>query len=318
MGRCSLHIKADVDERNAQVQILGKMFSSVGTLLVWIGEADDDSDEIFNLMPCIDDRNADNDARMKWYKSYLQVTNRPWFGRLWVLQELALARDDPIVVCCSKTTFWLTVNAAFEVLARDCGKDVGFSRKSDNVGKYWTIFKFEILDDLRTHITQDRGVGLDVLLLSSRAFQATDPKDHIYTLHGMLISEDHAHLTIDYRKPVAAVHAEVVAGILAKDDDAYSSILDPLSFWPAPLQSSLIQGLPSWLPNSLVLATERTTQVLPSDFHPRCPCGASGLWFSRNGDVLGDLVTLKVDAVCFDIVEDFVQFGDGAKTHCIG
>ena len=49
----------DVPERNSQVAFMGDIYRSANRVLVWLGEADDESDLAFDLMPTVDINFAD-------------------------------------------------------------------------------------------------------------------------------------------------------------------------------------------------------------------------------------------------------------------
>ncbi|KAK8060052.1 hypothetical protein PG996_009982 [Apiospora saccharicola] len=94
--------QANPTERNHQVQIMAMIYSRATKVCVWLGEDDDDSamaikfikDEIMKLERfddiCKNKANAD-----KW-QALLALMQRPWFGRRWVAQEIALALEAQV------------------------------------------------------------------------------------------------------------------------------------------------------------------------------------------------------------------------------
>ncbi|ORY03670.1 heterokaryon incompatibility protein-domain-containing protein, partial [Clohesyomyces aquaticus] len=81
----------NVSERNRQVQLMGKIYSSAQDVVIWLGPSERDSDVIMN---CI--------ATKKVEESQIW-----WFQRVWVAQELTLARNDPLMRCGHKSVSWL-------------------------------------------------------------------------------------------------------------------------------------------------------------------------------------------------------------------
>ncbi|KAK8051720.1 hypothetical protein PG993_003105 [Apiospora rasikravindrae] len=94
--------QANPTERNHQVQIMAMIYSRATRVCVWLGDDDDDSamaikfisQEIMRLERfddiCKNKANAD-----KW-QALLALMQRPWFGRRWVVQEIALALDAQV------------------------------------------------------------------------------------------------------------------------------------------------------------------------------------------------------------------------------
>jgi hypothetical protein len=92
-------------------------------MLIWLGEADEDRDLVVDSMrslteklskvdreqargPYFRPRNIFNthglpDKDDAVYKALVALKQRPWFSRLWTLQEAILAQD-PVIVCGSR------------------------------------------------------------------------------------------------------------------------------------------------------------------------------------------------------------------------
>lgn len=85
----------DMDERSQQVQIMGSIYSKAARVVVWLGLPTDGSDYI---MHCLE-RGRVRTKKVPYFIHYLALLmERPWFYRVWTLQETLLASKDPILM----------------------------------------------------------------------------------------------------------------------------------------------------------------------------------------------------------------------------
>lgn len=86
-------------EKGPQVQMMGQIYSKAARVMVWLGPAADGSDELLERMAQgIAEEHISDEALQS---SSLAMMGRPWFTRIWVQQEIALAARDP-TMCCGK------------------------------------------------------------------------------------------------------------------------------------------------------------------------------------------------------------------------
>jgi hypothetical protein len=126
----------------------------------------------------------------------------PWFSRLWVIQELALAKMDPIVLISKTSTTWSCLVEITSIIQD---------------------YMFLVPDDLRRefdrgcdqllalkHIRSGSGRhrGLYQCLVVSRLAIATDPRDKVYGLLGLCDFPVIEPIAIDYSKSLPHVLAE--------------------------------------------------------------------------------------------------------------
>jgi len=79
----------DDEEKNAQIKLMGDIYSMAEETCIWLGEAADDSDKAMDAIAGLDGhnlnspRNALDTVTIKAIKSLQQ---RPWWSRVWVIQ----------------------------------------------------------------------------------------------------------------------------------------------------------------------------------------------------------------------------------------
>ncbi|KAK7740890.1 hypothetical protein SLS62_010948 [Diatrype stigma] len=85
------------------------------------------------------------------------ASRRPWFSRVWIIQELAMAQKDPLVVCGEKSTSWSTFMKAWKLIARAKLSELGTVHRKGLVGDQRTEqdntevaakLKIDVLDDI--------------------------------------------------------------------------------------------------------------------------------------------------------------------------
>lgn len=95
----------DVEERNQQVSIMDSIYRGAAVVHVWLGKGDSDTD--LALTCCQRWHQTERLESEKPLKtadveriasSLLQIATRPYWRRVWIVQEVALARC-PLLVC---------------------------------------------------------------------------------------------------------------------------------------------------------------------------------------------------------------------------
>lgn len=128
----------DVEERNHQVPLMGSIYSSAKRVIVWLGLPDPISDyiqETFQVLELIsttcqqslDDQGDEPQDRWKSVQipahvftptacsGLMKLFERPWFSRIWCLQEIRLAADA-LVRCGDHEIHWHDLGTAASTL----------------------------------------------------------------------------------------------------------------------------------------------------------------------------------------------------------
>jgi hypothetical protein len=198
-------IKKNIPERNVQVKRMREIYSKSWSVIVWLGEAADGSDEAVDLIARIDGlldkdkpRRAglnglkyessfafNNDFGDAAWKPLYVLFNRPYWERVWIIQELAVHHNSTMFVCgesmlsrrqiqnavdfCLKNVVWLR-----PVLLEELGIPT-LDARSD----IWPVFyRLDTLLMLRPE--SDEVWHADRVLSLSRGGSSTDDRDRIY------------------------------------------------------------------------------------------------------------------------------------------
>ncbi|KAK3354083.1 heterokaryon incompatibility protein-domain-containing protein, partial [Lasiosphaeria hispida] len=80
----------DNKEKEQQVQFMAKIYASANRVIVWLGEASSDTDGAFEALCKYATKEQISSSTPR---PVLALLERPWFRRIWVLQEVAVARQ---------------------------------------------------------------------------------------------------------------------------------------------------------------------------------------------------------------------------------
>ena len=164
---------------------------------------------------------------------------RPWFTRVWILQEIALAKTASIVYG-DVMIPWDRIVQALEALDRlKANANIrGLSAARRGI----RVQRCREQTITANHQENEKAAiwHLEGLLWQTQHFVVTDPRDRLYGLLGMVKGlRDEKLLEIDYSKPAAEVFLDFSVFMLQKG--TLSSILCSIS--------QPLDGLPSWTSN---------------------------------------------------------------------
>ncbi|KAI0125495.1 heterokaryon incompatibility protein-domain-containing protein [Xylariales sp. AK1849] len=288
--------QADDVEKGHQVSIMGSIYRTANDVAVWIGPEEDDSNHAMGLIADLgrkvvvdwynlsispseagrDERHwADESQELDYGERGLRaiclLLSRNWFRRLWVRQEIYLAKSAALT-CGHVTMSWSHFENAVYCLKV---KPFQGSVLGDLRGR-WRELQNRVLDLCDSSHTSESYEGLRFTL---RGVEWTNPKDAIYAVSNLLHHEDYSlGVRPDYTKPTARIYEDVVLRIIESQRS--------LSFLATcEINGRATLGLPSWVPD---WSTHIRT---PSRFPPRwSACG----WISSQAHVPSDDTSNRV------------------------
>jgi hypothetical protein len=217
-------------ERSAQVQIMDQVYAKGFKTLVYLGEATSGTERLFDEL-----EKADMGLEMpipgpEIVEQLEELLERPWFRRVWVLQE-AFLNTSRLVMCGRRLASWDALSACL----------FGFRNTLVTKATLPAVVYFAEegwLSDLSCG-----SVWLDLfnLLNRTRALLATDPRDKIFALKALLWrDQDVLNPLIDYRCNVTDLLADVARQIL---DTVGLVLLDAIR---EPHRQAMASWIPDW------------------------------------------------------------------------
>ncbi|EAW13708.1 HET domain-containing protein [Aspergillus clavatus NRRL 1] len=83
----------DLEERGSQVQLMARIYTKADRVVVWLGQAAEHSDVAMEAIRAAASRENVPKYDVPLGEGIQEVLGRPWFRRIWVLQEVAAARQ---------------------------------------------------------------------------------------------------------------------------------------------------------------------------------------------------------------------------------
>jgi hypothetical protein len=287
----------DVSERNHQVCLMNRVYSTADRVLVWLGAGSRDSDSAMELLEyaaTIPTKIGDSDrlpnTNPRMLRSLAGLLLRPWWCRIWVIQEVVLPKSDPVVLCGQK---WLAWTDFMKAWARFNYGRIQQSVEGPELSKFKrSNFRRASLDLLRSHHRSFPGGGsLNRILSWSKDSDASDLRDHVYGCLGLLRQND---IRPDYDLSIDSVYLKATKHMLRSGNLPFFS---HFSVHRHPRRSR-----PSWVPDF-------SNQILDSG-DPEvmmAPCFQPPYVLSRQPDFHEKDKILEIQGILFDEIVTYVR-----------
>ncbi|KAF4635771.1 hypothetical protein G7Y89_g2325 [Cudoniella acicularis] len=257
--------QSDVDERGDQVSQMGSVYSKANDVIIWLGEATNDSNQGMDFLKEIlmlgsyrepseerySDQNMADDFRTTLDRpdsnscilALAGILARSWWDRVWMLQEIVLAHSAT-VYCGSKSHTWDSFEMLSIILLQPGIQSllVRFS----NAGSLAARVLRERLNRpfnirrIRTDQASEEGMTLSRMVKRTINYDATDPRDKVYAVLSTVTHD--TTLEPNYNLTKSKVYTAAFKAILQQDGDL--SILCLLT-----AKEFRDESLPSWVPD---------------------------------------------------------------------
>ena len=303
-------------EKEHQVPLMKEIYSKSVRVIIWLGNGDSTThDGIFFLQKAAEKfqteervgfegvRRANHPLRLllrpgslgfvltqrrpprptkspiHYYHSSIALLSRPWFRRVWVIQEVAVAKGA-VVLCGEDTISWESlVNGVrlVEILTAPAT-----TRYAYGDVRVPANFFFNVLQSTRADIQNGHYLNLRDALRRFQPFESTPPVDKIFALRGLLQQPE--QLSIDYDSPVDRVYRDVAATIIQETSDM-SLLLDCHLVTTGRMVPKLASWVPDWSANEQGMVAALTSVFARETFCATLGTNAD-FYFSSDGSVL--------------------------------
>ncbi|KAM0268902.1 hypothetical protein ACHAQH_009862, partial [Verticillium albo-atrum] len=281
----------DMPEKTSQVRIMGQIYSKASKAIVWLGPSADGSNEVMDCLQDIGQAAHDLDfesyfAMDKIHSLHSMLNNldpidevgwqfkalvdrgasafeplywavsawnkRPWFQRVWTIQEVGLC-PDAVFQCGSKMVKVEVVLSAYHIFYASITRLVNkmpdaATLKTLTAAQDGNLSSILLSRRHRQKFDKEHVGGENLLSLLRRFFVertalATEPRDRIYGLLGLAIDSERLGIVPDYIDDDPGPSFTVAARAIIQD-----GWLELLSYAQFPKETAL-EGLPSWVPD---------------------------------------------------------------------
>jgi len=300
--------QSDLAERAQQVRLMREIYKSAENVIVYLGEESEGLPRAMGLFRVLDEMARDV-ARVRgsggddldfsplrdqlpkpheevWYRLH-DFFNRPWFSRIWVLQEVFMASSDPDVICGSHALSWSQVARVAE-----------FMHESGIVGATRQISRS--INAARIRYFKEDPLPLLKMMHQTQTYESKEPHDRLFALYGIVVEgerkllENSEYFTIDYAKAVEDVYRDAVLGHIMHYETLEMICAVNRS------EKGEVERLPSWVPDWTTPPRHIHTSVLRAvDSAGYDACGGMKAFMT----ILADPNVLRVAGKSHDVVD---------------
>ncbi|KAF2001693.1 hypothetical protein P154DRAFT_158008 [Amniculicola lignicola CBS 123094] len=256
----------DIQERSSQVRLMDALYRGAERVAIWLGNAFEGSDLLFDKMKIWDEDigettslaktmsmgpsisrfyGVEGSSERRAWGAHRVLCAHEWWNRAWIVQEAtALDSTSVYLVCGSKWASWKCFRTTLQI---------GYSLAGVNqtMGTNFNQTMALRIDGFREQRECGDYLRLLEVLQHIRCYDSTDPRDKVYASLGMACDISNDEIIPDYSKSVLEVFTEVVQWSLKRTN---SDALDFLGYVVRPAPSSqwlrdYDPRLPSWIPD---------------------------------------------------------------------
>ncbi|KAI0852756.1 heterokaryon incompatibility protein-domain-containing protein [Daldinia vernicosa] len=250
----------DPEEKSGQIPLMSRIYTHALNTIGWLGMPTPETDNVIQLLEeiistlrfiqsvtCPDDFEGLDlpTADSILWKELWDFLSRPWYKRLWVIQEMTLSSDLWLMCGSHITTFNIVSHACVNLFS--CGVsrwlDQTYTANGTDDHCKW-IHNISIEKDDIVH--GQRG-PLFILLRHTRDALCRDPKDKVYGILGISDSSDLEPVKIDYSDNYSVARLYHDVALRKLNQDSYHETINELL--PVVDHSNPQSALPSWAPD---------------------------------------------------------------------
>jgi len=263
--------QADDDEKRTQVPLMHRIYGEAEEVLIWLGPAADQSTEAIPLLvgwahrfaAFLEEHGVDGvypDTPLRelmiqitdgfpvapWIQPVASLFARPWWHRVWVMQEVILAKRA-IIHCGDIAVAWSDVERVIEMFSYpDACNGLDVMALALQICQHAHIRRLH-LDYIGRYRDWLPGLTWEELLGITCDWpfmpKATDERDRIYGFMGLLLEEDRFNVPVDYssESTVARIAFDVSCVVIGRTGPRCMIYCNDARSRPF--------GLPTWAPN---------------------------------------------------------------------
>ncbi|KAI9148395.1 Hps1-dma1 cluster oxidoreductase toxD [Paramyrothecium foliicola] len=245
----------DLEEKNEQVPLMNRIYSQANKVKVWLGLTAEDMtptadlisrlltlattyaeklkvplEEVYDFespvwFQVLDELTTKADLVAQW-APLVRLLQRPWFTRVWVIQEVVLAHERSWLYYGNVILKWSDVALAIHFSMRTGILQI--SMELDDMEQLVNVHRAAALARTSAYFNQkdnNEGLGMVWLLCANRSAKATDPRDKIYALLSMAkdgkSQASQLFVTPDYRVETSVLYQQVTEKFLERHPKLY-------------------------------------------------------------------------------------------------
>ncbi|TLD19610.1 hypothetical protein PspLS_09620 [Pyricularia sp. CBS 133598] len=248
--------QSDLGERARQVRIMRDIFAKARKVLAWVGPLQDERDfHAMNLMTRIilePEASAGEDTQgvigldnlhQNPLSSLYRFLSRPYWGRMWIVQELAVAQECWVLCGSIRRSFSDYISLPAKLLPLMRLEDLENSVSGEAADLAGTLTFTQMIDAVCQFRDNDCEIDLRGALEFLPGHVCSDPRDKVYAILGLCGEATRFAIVPDYSEAMTLVklYRQVVEHCLDAEGNL-TVLAGPRHF------ATQDDGLPSWCP----------------------------------------------------------------------
>ena len=169
----------DISEKDSQILLMGTILKRAKQVIAWIGNGDNETSDAFGLIEKLLSR---GERRIKYDVSPLQsLLLHEYWQRVWILQELALAKE--ITVRCGKyDTSWENLYVALQI----ANSRIPYGGAVEDLQKWNEAVSLNGVREIRAKVSAGTPVNLLYALYTTLRSRSSESRDKVFGLLGLV------------------------------------------------------------------------------------------------------------------------------------
>ncbi|KAK1722658.1 hypothetical protein CaCOL14_010952 [Colletotrichum acutatum] len=235
----------DMKEKSIQIQKMDEVYRDASCVRIWLGEAQGSTEAAMALLNSCAALNNKTEATQRvleddsGIRGLTELLLRPYWSRMWVFQEILLARRAE-VHCGTLSADWWTVKT-LDILTSNPTLCTVPETRVALVGNMRKAF----MNIAHFNIPSSQPKSIENLLFPTSHLQASNDRDKLYALMGLCNIE--AYLTVDYSKATRDIYMDFTRRYAERTGDL--SLLYGAGLCQSESARGENIGLTSWIPD---------------------------------------------------------------------
>lgn len=224
----------DIFEKSLQIPRMAAIFNKASVVAVWLGDELDIDESARAELRNGTSPSLGEDFCLSSQPTFKQILRRPYWRRVWVVQELAMASHID-VYCGSDRIPWDSIDTT----CKCCQSRSFINTRGLPVDEH--VFQFTMLREVRKNISRGKAMSLLDVLHRTRHCLATNPRDKIFGVLGLASDARRFIAEPSYKGSFSDIFTAFATQLLSHN------ILDFIYLRSA--NRRVDKALPSWVPD---------------------------------------------------------------------
>lgn len=212
-------VQEDKLEKSQQVQMMGDIFRTATSTFIWLGEPSDNDKVVMDYLCRQQDPESPElrlrDVPIEALRCFFE---RPWFRRLWILQEALLSKQATVHYGRSRIPFPSILRLSSDLIVDNLGNHRG--SVFDNCPLKRCMHEWDLLREV---VNKRGGWPLVYALPMTERMESTLFQDRVYALLGLATAADRQSIKPDYSKPFESLQREISAYLISSSDAPFEA-----------------------------------------------------------------------------------------------